>query len=251
MDIFLWIIVALFLAPMILGPILVKFTHWVSTNANISEMSPDMLDQNIRSYIDQAGTEVEALGFRFVGYMTLSDFMPGITSYFGLFSHDSEKVGFMAAVIRHGSGKSVHYCEFSNKYSDGSVINVNNSSVMGGYRNPKKKTYRYPKVESLKILYEINDWVNRAEMVMSYREGMGKGREKIILSDHINEEIRLQAAYGYYMPDEGNNRYRLTWKGAFIMTEKQVFPFKNILMHLDLQSAKKAIAGSPLYKAAA
>lgn len=251
MDIIFWIIVAFMLAPMILGPILVKLTHWVSANANITELSPDALDQDIRNYIDQARTEIEALGFRFAGYMTLADFMPGITSYFGLFLHDSEKVGCMAAVIRHGSGKSVSYCEFSNKYSSGRIINVNNSSMMGGYKNPDKRTYRYPKVQSIKILYEINNWVNRNEMKMSYREGLVKGRETVMLSEHINEEIRLQAAYGYYFPDESNKRYRLTWKGAFIMTEMQVFPIKNIMVSLDLRSARKAISESPLHKQAA
>jgi hypothetical protein len=250
MDVFLWIIVALLLTPMILGPVLVKFTHWVSANANISAVSPDMLDPNIRTFIDRAKMEFEALGFRFVGYMTLADFMPGITSYFGLFTNDADKTSGMAAFIRHASGRTVQYCEFSNKYSDGHVINVNNSPMMGGYKNPNKSTYRYPKVDSIKKLYEINNWVNSQDMKAAYRLGLVKGRELAMVCDHLNDEIRLQADYGYYFSDESHSRYRLTWKGAIIMTEKQVIPIKNILTFLDLRSARKAISGSSLYDAA-
>jgi hypothetical protein len=66
-----------------------------------------------------------------------------------------------------------------------------------------------------------------------------------MVSDDIENEIRLQEKSNYYLRDGNMNRYRLTWKGAIMMTVKQVFPLKNILTFLDLQSARKAVAGMP------
>ena len=245
MNLIIWLLVLFFLVPMVLGPFMVKFSHWVAARASIAPISPEMLDPTIRIYIDTAKIEFEALGFQFAGYMTLTDYMPQMTGYFGLFTHQKQKTSGMAAVLCHAAGKTVRYCEFANKYSNGRLINVNNSPMMGAYINPKKSVYRYPRTSSIKQLYEINNWVTSHDREAINLEGLVKGRELEMVCDAFNDEIRLQAKYGYFFLDESNNKYRFTWKGAFIMTEKQTFPVKHILEYLDLQAAKKAIVGTP------
>jgi hypothetical protein len=243
MNLILLLFVAFVLVPMFLGPFMVKFTHWVAARANITLISPEMLDPDVRTFIDNAKVEFEALGFQFAGYMTLTDYMPQMTGYFGLFTQQIQKISGMAAVLRHAAGKTVRYCEFANKYSNGRLIDVNNSPMMGAYINPKKSVYRYPRTNSIKQLYEINNWVTSHDRETTNLEGLVKGRELEMVCDAFNDEIRLQAKYGYFFLDENNSKYRFTWKGAFIMTEKQTFPVKTILEYLDLQSARKAIAG--------
>jgi len=243
MDLLLILFIAFVLVPMVIGPFMVKFTHWVSARANIALISPEMLDPNVRAFIDNAKVEFEALGFQFVGYMALTDYMPQMTGYFGLFTHKMHKTSGMAAVLRHAAGKTVRYCEFANKYTNGREIDVNNSPMMGAYINPDKSTYRYPKINSIKQLYEINNWVIRHDGKAANLEGLVKGRELEMICAAFNDEIRLQTKYGYFFLDESNDKFRLTWKGAFIMTEKQTIPAKYIFEYLDLQAARKAIAG--------
>jgi hypothetical protein len=238
-------IIAFILAPMIIGPFLVKYSHWVSARVNINLVSPDMLDQDIRAFIDQAKIEFETLGFQFVGYMVLADYIPRVTSYFGLFRHEADMTSGMAAVIKDDSGKAIRYCEFSSKYSNGRVINVNNSPIMRGYKNPDKINYRYPRIRFVKQLYEINKWITRHDNQTASLVGIVKGRELEMVSDDIENEVRLQVTYNYYVPDENRARYRLTWQGAIVMTAKQIFPIKNVLAFFDLQSARRAIADMP------
>jgi hypothetical protein len=206
-----------------------------------------MLDQDVRAFIEQSKIEFERLGFHFVGYMILAEYIPRVTSYFGLFRHEINRTSGMAAVIKDVKGRSVTYCEFNNKYSNGRVINVNNSPIMGALKNQEQINYRYPKIRSIKHLYEISKWVNRHDNMTASLVGLIKGRELEMVSDDIESEIRLQERNNYYIRDGSMNRYRLTWKGAIMMTAKQVFPLKNILTFLDLQSAKRAVAGMPSF----
>lgn len=247
MNSLLLLIIAFILIPMVFGPFMVKSSLRISARVNINQVSPESLDQNVRTFIDQAKIEFENLGFQFLGYMTLSDHTSKVTSYFGLFRHEVAQTGGMSAVIKHASGRSIQYCEFSNKYSNGRIIDVNNSPSTGVYKNPDKSVYRYSKIRSIKNLYEINNWVTRKEKNFANPVGLEKGRELEMLSDALENEIRLQEKYGYYVLDDNNTQYRLTWKGAFIMTEKQVFPIKNIRKFLSFLASKKAISGMPTY----
>lgn len=248
MDFLLWAVIAFVMAPIVIGPFVVKFTHWVTARVNVKLVSSESLDPEVRTFIDTARTEFEALGFEFVGYMMLPDYVPGTSSYFGLFTNDQRKTSAMTAVIRHASGRTVRYYELTNKYANGRVININNSPMMGGYKNPDKSSYRYPKIQSIKHLYEINSWVIGHDRKATNPVGLVKGRELDMLTEALNNEIRLQSKYGYYFLDENKARYKLTWKGAFILTEKNAFPIKTILELLDLRSARRAIAGMPAVK---
>ncbi|MEE9912760.1 MAG: hypothetical protein K4571_13685 [Deltaproteobacteria bacterium] len=244
-DILLTVMIAFIFAPMMIGPFLVKWMHWVTARAVISEVSPDTLAPDVRTFIDLARPELEALGFQFIGYMTLADYMPKTTSFFGLFSHDARKTAAMAAVIQNSSGQTLRYCEFSNIYSNGYVIDVNNSPMQGGYKNPEKTGYRYPKISSIRKLYDINQWVTARDQRKSTPVGLVKGREAAMIADALDREVQLQAKYGYYVENETRTRYKMTWLGALILTEKQVFPVKQILAYLDLRKAGRAISGMP------
>ncbi|MRR15616.1 MAG: hypothetical protein EG826_04060 [Deltaproteobacteria bacterium] len=244
MDILMWLIIAFVFAPMILGPFLVKFTHWVEARADIRPVAPETLDPAIRTFIDQTGTELAALGFQFAGYGVLPDYTPKVTSYFGLYRNDMNRTAAMAAVVQSAAGQSIKYCEFSIKYSNGRTIDVNNSPMSGGYRNPDKIIYRYPKISSVKKLYDICRWVTSRAKQSANPVGLVQGREMAMVAEAIDGEIRLQAKFGYYTIREGN-RYKLTWWGALVMTQRQVFPFKQILSTIDLRKAEKAIAGMP------
>jgi hypothetical protein len=117
--------------------------------------------------------------------------------------------------------------------------------MLGSYRNPDKSTYRYPKIKSIKNLYDIHRWVAGHDKKAMDPVGYDKDRAAEVLTEALINELKLQQQFGYYSLDRDKARFLFTWKGAFIMTEKNVFPVKIILNHLDLRSAQKAIAGMP------
>jgi len=151
----------------------------------------------------------------------------------------------MAAVIKHGSGRIVGYYEFTAKHSNGRVINVSNSPLMGSYRNPDKSSYRYPKINSPRQLNDIHRWIIGHDRRATDPVVYDKDSAKEMLAEALKSELRLQEKFGYFYLSEEKGRFLFTWKGAFIMTGRNVFPIKNILASLDLAAAKKAIAGMP------
>ncbi len=245
LDFLLPLIAIFIVAPMVVGPFLVKFTHWIAARAVIKTILPEALDEKTQTFIDQSKIELEALGFQFAGYQHMTDYMPKMTCYFGLFRHDNSKSAAMAAVIEHTSGRRLQYCEFSTTYSNGRIMDVNNSPEIGGYNIPDKVIYRYPKISSLRKLHEINQWVTARDPKKSVPVGLVADREAEMVAEALDREAAIQEKNGFYVLNENRSRYRLTWKGAFIMTERQVFPFKQILSYFDRQAAKKAIAGMP------
>lgn len=245
MDLFLTFVAAVVLLPMVLGPFVIKFTHWVSGNFSIKTVPAESLDHEVRIFFEQARIEFESIKFEFVGYMTLSDYMPNVSTCFALFMDQQSKTSAMAAVIRQKTGKTLPYYEFTSKYSNGRVINVNNSPMLGSYRNPDKSTYRYPKVKAIKNLYDIHRWITGHDKKATDPVGYDKDRAAEVLTEALINEVKLQQQFGYYSFYRDKARFLFTWKGAFIMTEKNVFPVKNILNRLDLMSAQKAIAVMP------
>lgn len=246
MDIFLTFVAAFVLLPMVLGPFVIKFTHWVSGNFSIKTVPAESLDHEVRVFLEKARVEFESINFEFAGYMTLSDYMPNMSSIFALFIDPQTKTSAMAAVIQQKkTGKTLPYYEFTSKYSNGRVINVSNSPMRGSFRNPDKSSYRYPKIKTVRNLYDIQRWITGHDKKAINPVGYDKDRAAEMLTEALINEIKLQQKFGYYSFDQGKARFLFTWKGAFLMTEKSVFPVKNILGRLDLLSAQKAIAGMP------
>ena len=246
METVLIVIAIAIAAPIVLGPFMIKASQWVASNFSINTVPAESLDEEVRLFLDKAKAEFESIGFEFIGDMSLSDYMPNMTTFFALFIDGQSKRSAMAAVIKHGSGRIVAYYEFTAKYSNGRVINVSNSPTMGSFRNPDKSSYRYPKIRSARELNDIHRWITGHD-----RRAAGdpvvydKGRATEMLAEALKNELRLQEKFGYFSLSGEKGRFLFTWKGAFIMTERNVFPIKNILVSLDLAAAKKAIAGMP------
>ncbi len=83
-----------------------------------------ILDTNkrYRVFLEKARVEFESIKFEFVGYMTLSNYVPNVSSYFALFIDQQSKTSAMAAVIRQKTGKTVPYYEFTSRYSNGDPV---------------------------------------------------------------------------------------------------------------------------------
>ena len=245
MDFLLMLLFGLMLSPLVLEPFLVKLSHWIAARAVIERVSPEALACDVKAFIDEAGSEFTALGFHFAGYMVLHGYTPRLTSYFGLFRHDTLETTGMAAVVLHDAGPELKYYEFTTVCSDGRTIDVNNAPLAGACENPEKISYGYPQIQSVRKLYEIHRWVTGPVEIQSCGKSLFPGNDAEMIARTLDRETALQAKYGYYVLNENRARYEPTWKGAFRMTQKRIFPFKPICSYLDSRLARKAIADMP------
>ena len=232
--------------PIVLGPFAVKASFRISRNFGINPLAAEGLSPGIKSYIDGARSDLESLGYSFIGYFSILNFTPGLETFFGLFRNDGEKNGAMAAVIKTKQGKENRYIEFTTKSKDDYTINVNNAKTRGTQTNPNKKTCRFPKVTSIRQLCEINGWIVHHDEKAGFQDRLSPpGREIDTLNTYMIRDLDAHVAAGYYYLDTSSQEYLLTWKGAFVFTESNAFPVKNILAWLDERRAQKAIAGMP------
>ena len=122
------------------------------------------------------------------------------------------------------------YVEFCTVMTDGNEVCTNNSSVISSFRTvPEKTVLQFPQVDDPVRLYTIHE-----KLLPQYANVVGKqlplkGNEVEALCDSMAADCARQIETGYLYVDETGECYRPTWKGAFLMTWKQLPPVSHRL----------------------
>ena len=175
--------------------------------------------------------------------MTVIDFTPDTNTYFGLFNNEQDMIIGTTVAITNTAGQAVGYHEITSRYADGYAINVSDSPMLGVYTNPENRTYRYPDVYSLKLLYDNHRWIARHDERTNDPVGLSLTNTIAEINSALDKETIVQASLGYYYLDANEQRFKLTWKGAVIMANRLLFPWRQIREYFDLRTAKEALSG--------
>ena len=213
--------------PLLLGPILVRFTLKLSANPDLAHIDSDRLPPAVRSYFDARTGPLQDLGFRIVADLVQTGFIPNLTSLIRLFVHPDNRDGAICVCMESGRGVGrIHaaYVEYATTFADGRELCTNNSPSPNSFAPvPEKQLHRLPAVEDPRELYEIH-------REAAARFGGNTGRilprdEDAIrtLARSMREDTARQVRTGYLYLDRAAQCYRPTWKGACFMTWKQVF----------------------------
>ncbi len=213
--------------PLLLGPILVRFTLRLSANPDLARIDSDHLPPPVRSYFDAQTGPLQGLGFRIVADLVQTGFIPNLVSLIRLFVHPDNRDGAICVCMESGRGVrrlQAAYVEYATTFADGRELCTNNSPSPNAFAPvPEKQLHRLPAVEDPRELYEIH-----REAAAQFGGNTGRilldGEEAIrTLNRSIQEDTARQIRTGYLYLDRASQCYRPTWKGAFLMTWKQVF----------------------------
>jgi hypothetical protein len=233
------------LAPVVLYPFIHRYKHRVARTVRVEPIPPEELAPSDREYIEGAAPDLIHRNYRFLGYGRISGMTAGTTACFGLFRNEGAKNLAMATVLSCAAGEKVHYLKIATKYTNGYVVDIGNSPVIGSFRNPEKLVLRYPGVASFGKLWTISRWVTRSERRVLTETPVlpAPGTEFQQIAEEIEREAAMRERSGYYRLDEQEGKYRLTWLGAFEMTLTNAIPFRNLRNLNDLRAARQAIRG--------
>jgi len=218
---------ALLAAQFVLAPIVVRFktTHPAFPEyepVNIHQLPPDVADN-----FGRFTYTMSADGFRLVGYFRQLAYSRGVGFYLALLKNSV--VGDMVYLIDIFADGLVPQrggqIEFYTDFSDGTEINTNNGQQAFIHKeNPEMRIFRFPESHNPRALYQIHRVLCARFASQSEAVVPADGLEVFHMSYGALKEIRKQAEFGYYYLDEKANVFRLTWKGAFIMTGKLAWP---------------------------
>lgn len=238
LEFFLALLVIFFLFQALFGPVLVKFTQWVRTDPEISAVPPDELPPSCLEKISVYRKELEALGFVFTGYYDIADLMPNVRVSFALLRNTKRKTWAMVPVLKSKPLEDC-YVEFSTEFSDGEELCTNNSSQLSAFiKTPGKKIFQFPKVGDPGTLIELHDCLQDAHFRNKRVVMVGEDNALRYLKANITRDFIQQAELGFYYLDKDGEKFRLSWKGAVLMTWMLIFPI-NIIRKIWLHVTSK------------
>src|SRR5215475_2797152 len=184
------------------------------------ERLPSEISMEFRRWI----TEFTNLGFAFVGTFDCGSLTSGTHSYIAYFcNHATSEFANVTAMSTSEGPAS--YFEFSSRFADGQSIETNTNGILPLLpTNPEVQVFRFARIEEPRALLRLH-----RQLMEKYAPGLcplGEPRHH-----EIQRYVRTIESFGprlatagYLKPAEGNDGFRLTWKGALRMAWLGLWP---------------------------
>ncbi len=184
--------------------------------------------------------KLKEIGFEYIGSSTLLD--SHSSACFSLYFNAQANVTGMLISMR-SAADNFTYMEFSQLYSDGTMLDVSNSPAVPVY--PKmdiKISARFPEVLDAEKLYRVflklkSSLKNNSSSIGHKRE-FGFRKIEVFIAKESDELVNL--GYCQRAIDLEGKR-SLTLKGACVFTWKNTFPGKGIYDKLDQAYSQKLL----------
>jgi hypothetical protein len=231
--------------PVVCGPFLLRKNLRLTKPVHGKKTGEKEIPYGVYERIQETSAELEALGYRFVGYGTYDAPILHATAQCGLFRNETTKTLAIVAAILSQAGMADVYEEIHSAHASGIVITTNNSAARGPYKHPQKRHYHFPDVIDVQRLHAMHQWIVQhsaavgdpvlpcpgEELTMLYQEGVG--------------DIAQQEQNGSLYWDHTIGQYRPTWWGAIQFTLSRSFPLRQLRAHFSALEARRAIANMP------
>ncbi len=229
------VLAALAAFPYVVGPVLIKFTQRMRANPNLQSFDPveEPPPGEVAAFFAKNVAEFESVGFRVVDYVLLLDHVPNVTGLFVLVenreSNDLAIAALVYAMQESPMGSKIRlrnqHVEFSTELVDGSEIDTNNNDIESCFSSvPHKRVLQFTETLDAARLFRyhqlaIDEFGSASKRPLPPTEELldevGKG---------IHKEMADQVPTGMLYLDRSGEYFRMTWKGAILMTWKNLWP---------------------------
>jgi hypothetical protein len=257
--VFMAVAVALATLPYWAGPLLIKFTLVQSAEPEFEPLSLQSrsLPRMVVDHFHEVTAELEPLGFEVVEALAMPYQVRNVKAMLLLFSHAKNKDAALASAIyaEHwpeqapvaGRALKTFYVEFISRFRDGALFQTQNSDQLSAFAPVAgRTTFRLPMVEEPARLYRLHQALVERERNSSGKilrvEEEFKGDAAAYLAAGVVEELEGQVETGYFYRAPDGSSYRPTWKGVFIMTWQELWPFKAIRRARRDRKARQLLA---------
>lgn len=254
-------------------PLLILLTFRQQALPNIVQLPPDTpFPEEVREYLFDCHEELESLGFSNVGTFSLPDQTPNVKSVLALFVNRERKTSAMAALmylkVLADWKLSTKYVEFSTRFTSGGLLDTMNSAQVGAFPEPPDciKT-QHPEITDIRMLHAAHQLLgdthfSGCERILNLYDKF-HGDAQALIAVGLTEEFEAARAAGYLslvggdqtefgvaMADDNPYRvgivftppcYRATIKGAYLMTWKELWPFKPIVYRLKYRRDRQRL----------
>ncbi len=231
----------------ILGPILVKASAKNPAFPEVETIQPEQIPQPVSDFFQNSMSMLEGEGFELVSYIYWLNEATNTETFISLIGNRREKdYGILVAMFSDAEEVQIsldnYYVEFSTDYAEGVEVNTLNSKIPSVF--PQKADLLRLQVPGAdpKRLYEIHRKLAErcgARKTTKYLPALED--PAAFLGELMSREVKDAMKAGYlYLDKEGKN-YLPTWKGAFLMTWKLLWPISMILRITNRYKIRKTL----------
>ena len=213
----------------LLLPLLVKFSQSLRAGSAYEPLWREQLPPEVMAFMDRTVWEMQTVGFVPAVLVRETGAVPDVTMYLVLFTSPATQ-DRAAAAFSIGSNELTTIrtptVTFEAKFDNGFAVETGNFADAGVFpRDPSRNRMHIPKLKNVAVLYELHRRRRakhgpRAARVVLPPPGRELDEQR---AEEAADKERVCAA-GYYWLDAAAGKYRPTWKGAYLMTWKLLFP---------------------------
>lgn len=212
---------------------------------------PEYVD-DCDDFFDSASRDLEKAGFSFVHHISTTDLVvvPKLIDFIMLFENRAQGDLAMATITwvktEYSRGFSLQSksVEFRAEFEDGSSITTHDGTFETPFAPVARRTVlHFSDVRVRLQLYRIHQ-----HAIQEFADGKTKRSlpptEELVatLERDVAEEVQEQIATGYLYLGPSQECYRPTWKGAYLMVWKQVWPMSALRRASRRRRAAKLLA---------
>jgi hypothetical protein len=224
--------------PWVILPLRMRKTHWVSVDARFEPFDPERDDVPTRAaeVLQEIVPDLERLGFRCLGHFRVEGTVANADACVTLFENrrTRQTARRLTTIVeksrnpqlRQGVTSLIFYTEFT----DGSRLVTSNTAQRSiqPIRRNRPESMSFPWIQDPVRLYAIHDACVARYAGDGIRVAPTISDPAEYLRTSRNDEVARFVESGYYQRDEASGRYRSTWKGAYLMTWKLLWPVKPV-----------------------
>ena len=236
-------VAALVAGPYLLCPLAVRWTFRFAARCRPSQLPLRQLPGTVATLFAQRIPEIRELGFELIGTYDCGALANETHSYISYFcNRRTNDFANVSAVVT--PKRTASYLEFSTQFKNGQWIETNTNHVLPlTPSSPDIRVFRFPEIQDARtLLHTHHQFVDKYAPGL-WAQGEPRGQEIQRLVRVVENYGRRHERIGYMRLAEDGQSYQLTWKGAFLMTWRGLWPVSRLrrlihrhAMHSELRS---------------
>ncbi len=206
----------------------------------------DKLPQEVTSHVVLRIPQMENLGFELLGCYDFGVLAGNTRRYVAYFLKRSTN-DFANVTVAASPQKIAGYFEFSTRFANGLTLETNTNRVLPlTPDNPNIQVFRFPEISEPQALYRLHLQLIQKHASAQWAQGEPKDQELRRLINVVENYGPRHAKLGYMVLAKNGRTYRLTWKGALLMTWRGLWPTSLVRKFLQRKTMQSELQALPV-----
>lgn len=233
------------------APILIKFSNVVKGSPTVERMDPAHWPPAVADEMRRHEHDLYNMGFEISERFSMTGATTNVANLLTMFvDRKSGDKAMLTAIwaLNNGVWKlGTLYLEFSTRMRDGRCFDTMNSQVpMGTFqKGPQDVKTQVPQIKEARELYRVHLYIMRKHGVTSDAAGkvtFPPGGAENYLRRIWRESHDEQVAFGRFNYNKTKDVFTPTWKGAYLMSWRFLWPVSRIIRAKMNRRAQEIIA---------